>query len=266
MSSDVWGQLEIPVGNCLRRDIGGVALWVRVVEDEWLIASSYDEANCRVRAGAGAVSDGVPVDSSELSWTRFVTVKNDDVFTQPALPDRPVVIRPQSPIVILPSRRGRFFFSVPLCVRFVSSGGGRAVTMVEIPTQNLSSTWFGDMETGEFCYSVDSRLLRTMPETDADEAYARCEVEIRNGSRERLHFERICVHVQHMHLYAADDKFWSNQVRVVFKGSEQVSQLSYVPGPPKISSVAEVICEPREVLDRNILKRSFNLIREITGI
>ena len=255
MTTDTWGPLEISAGDCLRRDVGGVALRVRVVEDEWLIAFSYDEA-----------SRGAAVDSSGLSWTRFVTVKNDDVFTQPTLPDRPVVIRPQSPVVILPGRRGRFFFSVPLWVRFVSSGGGRAITMVEIPTQNLSSTWFGDMETGELCYSVDSRLLRTMPEADADEAYARCEVEIRNGSRERLQFERICVHVQHMHLYAADGKFWSNQVRVVFKGSEQVSQLSYVPGPPKVSSVAEAVCEPREVLDRSIFKRSFNLIREITGI
>ncbi len=259
MSSAIWGPLEIPAGDCFRREIGGVTLRVRVVEDEWLIASSYDELS-------GADSDGVSVDASELSWVRFVTVRNDDVYTQPALPDRPIVIRPRSPIVILPGRRGRFFFSVPLWVRFVSQPGGRVVTMVEVPTQNLSSTWFGDMETGELCYSVDSRLLRTMQETDVADAYARCEVEIRNGSRERLQFERICVHVEHMHLYAADGKFWSNQVSVVFKGAEQVSQLSYLPGPPKTEPTAEVVCEPREVLDMNIFKRSFNLIREITGI
>jgi len=236
-----------------------VTLSVRVDEDEWLIAPSYQDTS---REGV----DGEPGGSSDLSWTRFVTVKNDDVLIQPALPDRPVVIRPKSPIVILPGRRGHFFFSVPLWVRFVSQPDGRAAPMIEVPTQNLSSTWFGDMVTGELCYSVDSRLLRTMPDTDADEAYARCEVEIRNSSRERLQFQRICVHVEHMHLYTEGDKFWSNQVRVVFKGAEQVSQLSYVPGPPRTLSAAEVVCEPREVLDTNIFKRSFNLIREITGI
>ena len=243
----------------MRREIGGVTLRVRVVEDEWLIAPSYDELS-------GAGSEGVSVDAAELSWVRFVTVRNDNVYTQPVLPDRPIVIRPRSPIVILPGRLGRFFFSVPLWVRFVSQPGAHVVTMVEIPTQNLSSTWFGDMETGELCYSVGSRLLRTIHETDADDAYAQCEVEIRNGSRERLQFERICVHVEHMHLYAADGKFWSNQARVVFKGAAQVSQLSYVPGPPKTEPDAQVVCEPREVLDMNIFKRSFNLIREITGI
>ena len=266
MSTDRWGPLEIPAGECLRWDIGGVTLWVRVIEDEWLIAHSYHDTSRTDTVGAHLDPDGMPADSSELSWTRFVTVRNDGVYAQPVLPDRPVVIRPQSPIVLLPGRWGRFFFSVPLWVRFVSQLGGHAATAVEIPTQNLSSTWFGDMETGELCYSADSRLLRAMPETDSDEAYARCEVEIRNGSRERLQFERICVHVEHMHLYAADGKFWSDQVRVVFKGAEQVSQLSYVPGPPKNLSAAEAICEPREVLDMNIFKRSFNLIREITGI
>jgi hypothetical protein len=263
MSNNVWGPMNAPMDECLQRDIGGVTLWTRVVEDEWQIAHSYK--------GTGEDSDlasgrtDAP-DLADLSWTRYVTVRDDDVVTQPALPDRPVVIRPQSPIVILPGRWGRFYFSVPLWVRFVSHSGGRAAMMVEIPTQNLSSTWFGDMESGDLCYSVDSRLLRTIPDTDADDAYARCEVEIRNGSRERLQFERLCVHVEHMHLYTAGGKFWSNQVRVVFKGAEQVSQLSYVPGAPKAVGDGEAVCEPRLVLDTNIFKRSFNLIREITGI
>jgi hypothetical protein len=260
MSNQTWGALDAGEGELLRRDIGGVTLWVRASEDEWQIAHVYADAQDL------ADGEGAQDDLSELKWTRFVTVKDDKVFTQPALPDRPVIVRPQAPIVILPGRWGRFYFSVPLFARFVSQPQGKQVPMVEIPTRLLSSTWFGDMVTGELCYTMDSRLLRTVPETDADDAYARCEMEIRNGSKERLEFQRLCVHVEHMHLYGAGGKFWSNQVRVVFKGSEQVSQISYLPGPPDTVTDAMVVCDPRQALDRNIFKRSFNLIREMTGI
>lgn len=241
--------------QCVQWRVGQVTLWARAFDDEWEIACSYetpvlDREDC----------------PEDVPWTRFVTVANDGLYTQPALPDRPVVVRPQSPIVILPGRWGRFYFSVPLWVRFVSQPAGRAVTMTEVPTQNLSSTWFGDMATGALCYAVDSRLLRRQPAMDANDAFARCEIEVRNGSRERLQFERICVHVEHMHLFQTADKYWTNQLRVVFKGADQVSQLTFLPQPPAVAGEAAVVCEPRVAMEKNILKRSFNLIREITGI
>lgn len=243
-----WGPLDVTVGATDVREVGAVTLRTQRVKDEWMIASAYGNSD------------------EEPDWTRIVTSGRESVFLQPALPDRAVVIRPRSPIVILPGRFGRFFFSVPLWIRYVSESSGKKNSMLEIPTQQLSSTWFGDMETGELCYSVDSRLLREMSDEDADEAYARCEIEIRNNSRERLRFERICVHVEFMTLFSDDERFWSNRVRVSFKGAEQVSQLSYTTGPPEQVSGAKMVCEPRHVMDKNIFKRSFNLIREITGI
>ena len=255
MKSTTWGPVQLSDRRCVQWRVGSVGLWARAFDDEWEIASSYDTSDLN--------SQDCPED---VAWTRFVTVANDGLFTQPALPDRPVVIRPQSPIVILPGRWGRFYFSVPLWVRFVSQPAGRSATMVEIPSQNLSSTWFGDMATGELCYAIDSRLLRRQPSMDANDAFGRCELEVRNGSRERLQFERISVHVEHMHLFETEDKFWTNQLRVVFKGADQVSQLTFLPHPPSVAGEARIVCQPRVALEKNILKRSFNLIREITGI
>jgi hypothetical protein len=253
------GPIEPEGGETLVARTGAATLWIRSTKDEWLIAHSF--IDCTGLDQAAGTQD-----PDARDWTRFVTAEGDTVGAYPALPDRPVVVRPLAPIEILPGRRGRFYFSVPLWIRFVSGSGSREQTMTELPTQDLSSSWFGDMQTGELCYSIGSRLLRSTPETDADDAYARCEVEIHNGSRERLKFQRFCVHVEHMRLYRSDGKYWSNPVRVTFKGAEQVSQLTYLPGPPQSLSSADVVCEPREALDLNIFKRSFNLIREITGI
>lgn len=171
MSTPAWGIIEISPGECRRTKIGGVTVWTRVIEDEWQVAHEYIGADVGLEGAQESVVDD---DLEHLDWTRYVTIKDDDVAIQPALPDRPVLLRPQSPIVILPGRWGQFYFSVPLWIRFVSGSGSGLSTMVEIPSQNLSSTWFGDMESGELCYSMNSRLLRSLPEADADEAFARC--------------------------------------------------------------------------------------------
>lgn len=261
-----WGAMDLSEGRCVRRDVGSLSVWIQARGDEWVIASGYNqplgEATFPEEVDCGPSGE----DRRDITFTRVVTVADDSIAFSPALPDRPVVLRPRLPIVILPGRWGRFYFSVPLWADVVSRPETESVTMMEIPTQNLSSTWFGDMDTGELCYSIDSRLLRNIGETDASEAYARCEIEIRNGSQERLQFQRLCVHVEHMHLYTAADRYWSNPVRVIFKGAEQVSQVTYVPGPPPSVPGARVVCVPRQVLDTNIFRRSFNLIREIAGI
>lgn len=253
MVSNVWRPYDLSVDRTDIRHVGEVTVHVRQETDEWRIAHTYD-------------SDRNDPEPDDTLWTRYVTGNDETLLLRPALPDRPVVIRPRSPVVLLPGRSGRFFFSVPLWLKFVSSAGPLERLVGEVPTQSLSSTWFGDMETGELSYAIHTRLLRSPVDESDDEAFARCEVEIKNASRENLKFERISVHVEFMRLYSAKNRFWSNPVRVVFKGAEQVSQLSYRAGPPNSLPNAESVCEPREVQDLSLFKRSFNLIREIAGI
>jgi len=257
MGESLWGPLPPAPVDCVSWQIGRCRIWARSTADEWEIAydhSAVDEPI--VDGGCGA----------DRSWSRFVTVADDRLTAVPALPDRPVVVRPAAPIVILPGRWGRFFFRVPLWVRLVSQPGHRSTTMEEIPARRLASTWFGDLATGELCYAIEAPLERTLEQVEASQAFAACEVTVRNGSRERLRFERICVHVEHMRLYEAGNRLWTNEVRVAFRGSDQVSQLSFQAGPPERAGDARTISEPRVPPELGILKRSFALIREITGM
>lgn len=257
MEDSFWG--EIPPGpiDCLSRQVGRCRLWTRSRRDEWEIAYRYS-----------AVDEEIPDEecSDDLPWSRYVTVADGRLKTVPALPDRPVIVRPASPIVILPERWGRFFFRVPLWVRFVSQKGHRETTMEEIPTRRLASTWFGGIATGELCYAIEAPLQRELEELELSEAFAACEVTVRNSSRERLRFERICVHVEHMRLYQAGAQLWTNEVRVAFRGVDQVSQLSFEPGPPERAGDVVPVSEPRLPAESGIIKRSFALIREIAGM
>jgi hypothetical protein len=200
-----------------------------------------------------------------LTWTRYITTADDRVEVEPVLPDRPVVVRPASPIVILPGRWGRFFFRVPLWARFTSTAVGRRTPMAEVPSRKLASIWFGTIGSGELCYPIEAPLQRTVEQLELDPSFAVCEITIRNGSRERLQFERICVHVEYMRLYEAGSRLWTNEVRVVFRGSEQISQLTFLPGPPSSAQDAIEVTDSRIPPESDLLKRSFALIREITG-
>jgi hypothetical protein len=257
VDGELWGPLRIDGGAPQSRQVGRCRIWARTAEDEWEIAYRHATAD-----------EAIPEDSApdELSWTRFVTVKHDRLEVVPALPDRPVVVRPASPIVILPGRWGRFFFRVPLWIRFVSQPEEHRTTMEEIPSRRLASIWFGGLANGELCYAIEAPLERDLGQLQVGHEFGLCQVNVRNGSPERLRFERICVHVEHMRLFEASGALWTNEVNVAFRGSDQVSQLTFQPRPPDAVGTAEAVCEPRIPAESGLIKRSFALIREIAGI
>lgn len=251
-----WGTLLRPADGCVSRAIGRCRVWTRAAEDEWEIAVRHVQTD-----------EEIPEEpTDDLSWTRYVTVANDRLQLSPALPDRPVVVRPAAPIVILPGRWGTFFFRVPLWIRFVSQPGEHATTMEEVPSRLLASTWFGELSTGELCYAIEAPLERHLEQLQMSEAFAACEVTVRNNSRERLRFERICVHVESMRLFHGADRLWTNEVRVAYRGSDQVSQLTFLPTPPDRAGRVQPVAEPRVPPEHSLLKRSFALIREIAGM
>ncbi|MFW5744382.1 MAG: hypothetical protein ACOC2D_13990 [Spirochaetota bacterium] len=257
MKGDLWGQLGRSDEGGASWQVGRCRLWVRSARDEWELAWRHIETD-------DEIPEAVP--EADLAWTRYVTVADDRVEVVPALPDRPVVVRPASPIAILPGRWGGFFFRVPLWIRFVSRGEGRPSTMEEVPSRRLTSTWFGDLATGELCYAIEAPLERRLDDLHMDDAFAACEVMVRNNSRERLRFERICVHVEHMRLYDGADRLWTNELRVSFRGADQVSQLTFLPRPPARAGDAEPLSQPRIAPETGLLKRSFAVIREIAGM
>jgi len=69
-----------------------------------------------------------------------------------------------------------------------------------------------------------------------------------------------------MQLYQSESRLWTNEVRVVYRGADQVSQLDFANGPPDFVEDSRIVSPSRQPLDRSLLKRSFNLIRELTGI
>lgn len=204
----------------------------------------------------------------DVEWIRYVTVESDVLEIKPALPDLPVVVRPTAPITIMNNRWGRFFFSVPLWIQLISHPPGKPRTMSETPIVELSHTWFGSPIAGDLCYALDSTLDRSPIALDVG-LRAVCSVTVRNTAREDLNFERIAVHTEHLKLFSCGKRFWTNEVTVAFRGKEEISTVAYAARPAAEALANERVqhvAGPRLPFDRNLLKRSFDLFREIAGI
>lgn len=272
----LWGDIEIADGETRSWLAGAMQCHVRKIRDEWQIAFSGPGVEQRDGAGNPEIdrideTDPPPLDASTLTtpppedaaWVRYVSTGSDQLSLVPALPDLPVVVRPDAPIVLLPGRRGKFYFSIPVWLRLVSRSNGRDQTMHEEPIIGLSHIWFGDPSAGELCYSLDDPLVRDFSCLTEQSAAAICPLQVRNSSSEPLKFERICVHVEYLNLYQRDQSLWTNEVSVQFKGSDQVSQISISPRGPEGTTL---LTRQRQPANRNLLKKSFNLLRQVTGI
>lgn len=255
-----WGPVQIEEGKTVAFRIGEVELYLGREGDEWLIANRKIAADEDGIASDSAAVCGLP---EGVQWQRFIGPREDSLEVFPALPNRAVVVRPEAPVVILPGRHGQFYFTMPVWVRFLSTHQKGDQVVLEQPSKTLSNIWFGDPVGGELCYSLGDPLRRDYTDMIGQHGVVICPLHLTNASLERLKFERICVHVEHLNLYRSTDALWTNEVDVQFKGADQMSRISLSDKPPPNTTL---LTERRVPSNRSLLAKSFSLLRQVTGM
>lgn len=212
--------------------------------------------------------DGSPIKNQAgvlPGWNEIHIAQSAGLTLEPATPDLPIVLRPQEPIAVAPAADISCRVQLPLWVRLVSvpreyRRGSDSFPLFDIPTVALKRTWFGSGETGEIGYS-----WKFLPRSK--ERYQRhlftVPVTIRNSSQSVLWFERLLLRVVHLDLYRVNRQIETNHVTVAFKGSEQLSQVSFEPSSSTAQRGAKLIAERREPAGQDIIRRSFLWLRDL---
>ena len=161
---ELWTPHKIIPDECCLAVVGPLQLWLRLAEDELRIAARrLDENEAREASPLATIEDSPPED---LDWGRWVIGDTADTLQlSPAMPDRPVVVRPEMPVKIPPAREALFFVSIPIWVR-INAGSGDLLKLCEHPSLVLSNTWFGDPMSGELCYALWSRARRVIADAE----------------------------------------------------------------------------------------------------
>jgi hypothetical protein len=263
MDASFWEPVEIEPDVVYGCKIGAVTIRVKYALKDWYLATEPAEEDSADRP-LKPVRGKAQRESS--SWQRW-TSGNESPVVQfvPALPDKPVVVRPEASIKVPSKQQALFFVGIPLWIR-ITAGENRALSLCEVPTVVLSKTWFGDTISGELGFALRTRAMRDLSAVEPLTSRATCAVSINNVSAADLDFQRLSLHVENLGLFRSELRLWTDQVNVTYRGEGQVSQIGFSDGPPQMEGSCERIADPRVRPDKNLLKKSFQVMRMLTGL
>jgi hypothetical protein len=198
-------------------------------------------------------------------WSRFVPGDwNGRIRLSPLLPDRLVVVKPESDFWLLREARARIYVRVPLILR-VEALGARPMPLVEVPTEAMSDTWWGSPEEGELSYWLDTRARREVQPAEFEEHVCVCPLQLENSSAEDLKVDRIALRVDYLSVYQEGTRLWSDETRVHYLGDDAESRIEMSGKPPREAPEATRITGPRLSMSRGFTGRTFARIRSSLG-
>ncbi len=254
--------ISIPDGLDGHLAFGPLDLWIRRRPGEWHVASTQ---NHEVESRATLWEEGAATE--DLDWERWIVGgKSRAIVMRPLPPDRPVVLSPEMPVRLRPGQSTNFFIGIPLWVEVSAGTRDASEVLCDLPSIRLSNTWFGTPQEGELCYSMRTRAHRSPGDLLDRPHRCICPLQVRNSSQEVLSFERICVRCQHLHIYRGTERFWSNVVRLSYRGRQEWSRIVYGRTPPEESHAVEVVAQPRKRVGRGFNLQSFQSGGLIGGI
>lgn len=197
------------------------------------------------------------------AWKRwFVSETDRTIKFSPILPNRPVVVRPESQIQILPGNKALFYVSIPVSLR-ISISDEKVLT--EIPTQILSNTWFGEPFEGELCYAVKSQAISNLKERKVKAYTAICPISIENQSARNFVFQRLSIHTEFLGVYEGAKHLWTNQIDVKLEGDEQRSVIDISETAPPLEEIKGQLSLSRVVPTKKLYRRMFSDFPFIKG-
>jgi hypothetical protein len=259
---ELWDPVTVKADTLYQASFSTLTVWLNRSGEDWYLASQRpeketDPAPLREVKGTKRRQD--------LSFSRWVV--GQDVSTVqfvPAMPDRSIVVRPAVPLKVPTGKDALFFMSIPVWVRVLAQPPN-GIILCELPSLVLSNTWFGEPTSGELCYALRTRAMRSLEEIEKRPYTAICPVSIRNRSPKELNFERLCVRVEHLNVYRGRQRLWTNELEVRYQGDEYSSQVTIGKGAPKFAEDLIKVCEAREPAEKTLLKQSFSFLRSLTG-
>jgi hypothetical protein len=255
----MWQKYKLETNKIFEGKIGYRKFWICKIDLVWNIA---------VQVSEGPESTQTPKEVEKLpqsvQWSHLIADVHQTVLIMPAMPDRPVVIKPEKSFTLLPGISLDILIRIPVWVQIYASRVKEHQLMIDFPSRQISSTWFGDPDNGEIAYSLSDPAYFLSSDLVADDDHAICPVKIKNESDTILNFQRLSVPANQLNIYSDKGKLFTNEVRVRFKGEEQQTDLQIMNGSPEIAQGYPLLSHSRLKPNKNILRKSFYFLKSIT--
>ena len=235
-------------GEALHVRFGALDVRVSRQEGEWHVAHAYSREEDEDETSDQADQPGTPKSA------RWVAGEGDSTARLlPAMPDRPVVVRPEFPVNLPGGMAMTLFVGVPLWLAIEAEGA----RLIDLPSVRLSNTWFGTPVEGALCYAMRTRALRRPEALSRRLHRAICTVEIQNTATAPLTFSRLCLPTEQLTLFKGRDRLWTNAIRMHHRGEDEWGRLVHAESPPDQAGPTDLLTPPRAPLARGLFMRQF---------
>lgn len=269
--SSWWGRHALAADRTDFWQIGPLKMWLGSSASKlginWAHTDNFLDGHVRTVAGAQAqLEQNITAPAQTESVTcAFATAyreqtRNEIVFS-PTLPDRPVVLRLQEPLHVLPSEEVTVYMVVPVFLRLELASGSKLIH--ELPTYRLSDTWFGPMSTlGGLCYASASPAYFDIREVPLRSHCAITAITVKNLGQDVLKVERLNVPFPRLSLfYSQRTGFWTDHLTLERSLDTEMASLRLDRQPPPEASPTQFVVGPREVAhESHSVFRAFSAI------
>jgi len=179
---------------------------------------------------------------------------------RPALADRAVVVRPESPLFVSAGETVTLYISTP--VWFAVFVGNSPRALVDVPLFRPSDTWFGPSTiSGELCYNTKTKARLTLDAVPRRPHRAITAVVIENRAEEELFLERLRLPVTHLALFSdGDGNLWTDSVTLEKSRGDDTATMSISKRPHGVPQLGPRVSDPRDPVRTSILIRPFNML------
>jgi len=253
-----WKKYQFAVNQTRLFKAGYSEIVVKRIQNGWLV-----KRNTLDVASEDLLVETIDDLADDQDVLHFYTGNSNELLLVPALPNKAVVFRNNKNIKISAGESASLFFRIPLTMQFYFQEVKDENHLVEIPSQRLSDTWFGEIDNGEPAYSIGDNYDQSFSEVQASSWEAISSVEIINNTANVLDLQRLILRVEDFILYLKNKHMLTSYATIEFKGQEQAGSVNLSEREDIHGEKPVQMAKPRSLESKNLLRRSFYFIKNM---
>ncbi len=253
---EIFKEYKIASGSLTHIRTGYTDIWIKKNESEWFIY--HEQSSVKLKPKIETVKR-----KEDWTWIRVISeIKSDTLFLAPKVPDKPVIVQSPEEIIIPEKQSAKFYIEIPLFIMLKQKSKNELLLM-EIPSEILSKTWFGDISGGILSYSLNTVLSSKVIDNFSPSS-SQCSIIITNKSKSPFRFRKLSVYAQNFSIFEGKEKdLWCNNSFIDKYDNDELK----ISIDSKAPEGKRLLYENEKYLqDKNILKKGFTVImKSVSG-
>ena len=256
-----WGVYDFRAETRLQFKFGGLLMDLACSDKDWLLQYEVKTSDTAEAPSVCRIS------TEDVAWQlanqqRLVSDKIPQQFSlYPTMPDRPIVCRATTTVLLLPKEQISLYVTVPLWLQLSISDVKKP--LLDVPTECISETWFGsNSREGVMSYALRMSEQLDIKPSEKQGMRAAIEIRIKNESNEILSLDKVNVPAPNLALYVDETgQFCTHRITMVREQDENATlTIDNVMSHGLVNKDLTFVCGPRDDLGQHKITKALSTL------